>query len=417
MRQRVKEDSYSNAALQYVQDDSYPVNAAPIYYELIYEASRDFVAMEDTEIVDFHKRKSQGEIFNNAMLQVSESYEDRPATVHWKALHDNGDFYHRGYYEPVTRPADYESPWSLSAANQALLFQRWDTGRGQAVAKAWANVDESELLAYATVGELPETVKWIASLYQRGIKLISLFKAKRIRLELQKLSHLDKVDALSNFWLEMRYALRPLIFEMEQIVNALKAETSPPRKTARGFVQKDSEQTVDMREYTGYNYSIIRDTKGIISEVSDYRAGVLYNVDIENGHWAHVLALDQPLETIYELTKLSFLVDWFFNIGTLISAWTPNAGLTPLSSWVVETHTWSWDLEVLLSFNPAYTYPNYTFSNEESSYGYSKGELTVKRRSVDPSRPLFPSVKVNLDLAKLLDIATISRGLYRSFKQ
>jgi hypothetical protein len=394
---------------------------SPIYDMISYIASSALEEMEDEDAPGFFRKRNKGEIVVNPMLQFKYERQDEFAAWDWKGT-SNGDPsnpYYKGTYKFIPDPRVFTNPLPLSLDARDSFFQKWETARGQAILKAWANVDESEILAYATIGELPETVKWIASLYQRFVVILKVFTSKRVKLEAKRFMNTDVdtmsyVDALSNFWLEMRYAVRPLIFEMEQIVNALKASAVPPRRTARGRVDEQVTEMVNY-SYVPRSYTVAS-VVGVTNEIDLYRAGVLYNVDLESGSWAHVVALDQPLETMWELTRLSFLVDWFLNIGTLLSAHTPNAGLTPLCSWVVETHEYSWDLQMEGKFDDTVRISGWTFTNMNSSPGFSKGRWQVKRRVVNPPLPYFPSVSVNLDWAKTLDIATIARGLYRSLR-
>jgi hypothetical protein len=417
MRFRVKADKTSYDVVPVKKFEYFPCTGS--MEDVDYEQGRNYGVMWDVEVPNFTKRKAAGEVFFNGMYSESLTSSVVPATFAALYKYQGRSDYCNGkaYVPTAVVPITSSSSTTTGPALIDAFLQQFDTERGIAVAKAWANVDETELLAYATIGELPETVRWLGDLYRRGIGIVKLFTSKKARLKYEfqskKVSGKDQLDAMSNMWLEMRYAVRPLLFEMEQLVAALESEGSPPRRTARGYNEKEETSTSDAELYLGSNYYI--HGINVVQRQSVYRAGVLYDINLDGKNWAAVLGLDQPLETIWELTRLSFLLDWFFNVGTLISAWTPNANLNPLGSWVTETHTFTYTAGYT-DFRRVTPDPNWECIPQATAPGTLKATHEIKRRSITPQIPVLPSVKINLDWAKIVDIATIARSFYRALK-
>lgn len=382
-----------------------------------YTKSRDYEAMFDVNNLDFAKLSAEGKIICSPMYQEKYTWKLDPThgSIIW---YQNGIPSERSSISwvtdlPITPILKRDDPGS---AISDFLYP-YESERSIALTKAWANVDESELLALASMGELPETLEWIVSLYRRGIGICKLFKAKRVKLAItQAVGNKDSIsyaDDVLNFWMEFRYAVRPLIFEMEQIIAAIESQAKPLRHTARGFHSVEESDTTTEEQYHA-NSTYSNTVALTVSRESNYRAGVLYQIGLTHNNWTEILGFDKPLESIYELTKLSFVLDWFFNVGDLLSSFTTSSNLTPLASWCVEDHVFktmrgSTDINIHNISSP------YSYSLESSYYGTLVETHHVKRRVISPSRAWYPSIKINLDWKKVVDLAAIARSIYRAF--
>lgn len=369
--------------------------------------------MQDVVTEHFKARSAKGEIINSPMNRVLLSYNCNPLVYYAKGYWANPSL-----WVHVNKPIVY--PMVQPTLPDWLQFQEfldeYASEADIALAKAWDNVDLSEMQALASLGEMPETVAWIGSLYLRMVNLLRTFSKKELKKRairnFVRLSGKKKavkgLDAASNFWLEFRYAVRPLFFEMKQAIDALKALVDAAlRHTARGFnlVEDDSSTTETFSSNVGVavlHRSIRR---------SDYRSGVLYRIEADVNKLSSVWGLNQGFETFWELTPLSFVFDWFFNIGNVLSSWQITSGLTPLASWTMEHHSFSDTYDYCL--NGSQTMFTVCTDLKEISPGSTTVEWSYSRRVPNPMRAVLPSVKVNLDLAKILDLATIGRGLLR----
>lgn len=372
-------------------------------------------AMLDENHSNFKRLSAEGEVFFSPMYQ--EYLLNLVEPTYWTMLWDDGTYTGETGYDSEIFNCVPKTPIltnSSSASAMDAFLSPYESERNVAIAQAWANVDISELAGLASLGELPETLRWIASLYRRGIGILSMFKARSLKMRLKRdfgrMSAKDYADALSDFWLEFRYAVRPLIFEMEQVINALESEGYEPRRTARGF--HDVEDTsIETGTWALATYTMDWEQK--TTRESVYRAGVLYSIDGLTAGLTELLGLDQPLEAVWELTKMSFIMDWFLNVGDVLSAHTISGDLTPLGSWIVEEHVF----KVKKTYSEVVSSDTeHTLDSSRSEFGSQESTHVVKRRLVGVEPPYIPSISVNLDWAKVVDLAAIARSIYRAFK-
>lgn len=198
------------------------------------------------------------------------------------------------------------------------------------------------------------------------------------------------------------------MFEMYQAVAALKALIlAARRQTSRGFnkVETSTSSTYTVME-ASWRYRVQLQK----SRESNYRSGVLYRIEADVNKLTSVWGLNQGFETFWELTPFSFIIDWFFNVGDVISSWQTTSGLTPLASWTMENHIFREKYVV--------TYDNYqTAFNNLYETSALPGEIdvvwTFSRRLPSPPRAVLPSLRIKLDMLKILDLATIGRSLLK----
>lgn len=413
MRDRI----FQNSSTSDSQETYWKKDGTPIWeVDYVYQKSIVHDCMRDIDTSEFKRRSNAGEIILNAMawekvVICTNSFVSRVDAVG----SDDGVYLGRnastgyGGMDTLVYLPDNSSGFSD-------LFEPYSSLKDAAVAKAWANVDESEMQSLATLGELPETVQWMCSIMQRLIRLIKKLKRKKAKLLMQFLTKLISKktykDGLADCWLEFRYAVRPLFFDMRQAVAAFsKTLDKKSRRTARGYT--DSQSTV-VTPCTWDDQYVVTSWNREKNIQYSARAGVLYSLDEDINGVLAVFGLDQPLEAIWDLTPFSFILDWFFNIGDLIAGWSKNASLNALGSWVVERlsikeSTKTFDFTMKADISP-YTELDYTVLQQSNA----TVERMCQQRTVDPARPLMPSFKLNLDLAKLIDLAAIARGLFRS---
>lgn len=427
MRYRVRSDQTFSGTKVIKVDNTLTTSCAD--QSVIYVSGRDYEAMLDVEVPDFHRRKAKGEVFFNYMAKEQYTAQCNPATwsARWRwdnsLLERNNICLGTGYFPPIDIPVLLQTTDPKVGLDSFL--ETYNSERGIAVAKAWSNVDESELLAYATIGELPETMKWLTSLYRRFIKLLLVFKTKKSKLlkdpKRQRKSGGNNPDVKSgsnepdllDMWMEIRYAVRPLMFEMEQLITALRKQKSPPRQTARGF--HEVTETIRHNDVLTFQNAYRVTRQGVTKRESDYRAGVLYSIDLATPDFITTFGLDHPLEAVWELTRLSFALDWFINVGDVLSAHTWSANLTPLGSFVKETHLYTTDV----SFSNVHrdTAALWAIVSNVSTPGTLRATHRIVRRISSPHIPMFPSVKIKLDWAKIVDLAAIARSIYRAFRK
>jgi len=271
-----------------------------------------------------------------------------------------------------------------------------------AVTSAHANVNESEMLWMATVAESRKSVESMSAILFRVIKLARNIRKLNIRGILDEL----KPKELAERYMEVRYAVRPLLYDAANLVAALEKKRGVERQTYRGYASDSLSRTDSVGEWQTFYETVTSINRSFEYEVSA-KAGVLCDVVIDE---VTVFGVDKFVETMWELTPFSFIVDWFANVGDTIAALTPNAGVNQLASWVTLKET----SKATNSSGSTRSTTNWPYENISTlgafSYGY---EEQVLERFKDPTISLWPQSKLRLDGYKLLDLGIILRGILR----
>lgn len=228
----------------------------------------------------------------------------------------------------------------------------------------------------------------------------------------RKLKHVPTkpMDVIVGLWLEYRYAVRPLIADLQNAVKALDKAIKSERLTARGRESHVGESVSYFHSDPVPNDNSFRvDSKITTSEVIKARAGCLYIVDAQLASFLDVLGFDQPIEAVWELIPFSFVLDWVFSIGDLLESWFKSSGLSVLTSWVTlqveSVRTQKVTSAELVSLHAGWAWPNQTLE-----LGSSHSTVQWKWRKPNPSIPTLPRFDLKLDLAKIIDLGAIYRS-------
>lgn len=365
--------------------------------------------MNDIVTPNFKKLVAQGVVINNPMDRTVTTWESSLVPVDhvhhhrkWDTTCSPDKYTHYGTRSKGVRPmADHYRTWSQFLAvsdsiNVQSLIDR-------AVTQAWANVELSEADVLASIGEGKETVVSMIAIIKKVIKLA--INAKKLRFK--ELRGQFSPSELKELWMEARYAIRPLVYDAKAVIAAYKFEEPEDRLTFRGYAEdywSDSytqrEQISSATRYTDYVYQSSRSVQ--------VRSGVLTQVKAVSN--LNVWGGDKWIETMWELTPYSFIIDWFFNVGQTIASFTPEMGLDDLASWYV-VHDLTYQIISITGsgINPC-TWSNECLENRWNiGPGYMSKTVDKKYRVPNPKRSFVPSFKLKLDPAKLLDLVIIGR--------
>jgi len=269
-----------------------------------------------------------------------------------------------------------------------------------AVQQAHANVDQSEMLALATVAESRKTVDFFV---ETGARLFRILKAAK-KLDVKRIMNELSPKEFANRYMELRYAIRPLIYDVNGTISALeKLSRQYDRHTARGFASEQVKVT-DTVPDVGVHWGVNADFS--LEATFDYqvRAGVMSHVEVSE---LQIFGVDQLMTTAWELLPFSFIVDWFIDVGQAVAALSPKAGVTQLASWATETTK-------LSSTGRAGNFVGTLTSYGEQSVGWSIDYSRTyyrRGRAVDPLVSYWPNSNLNLDLYKISDLGIILKGL------
>lgn len=173
------------------------------------------------------------------------------------------------------------------------------------------------------LGELPETIAFVKSGAQECLDgYVDASKradrADRIRAKLRKLpptrSNLKRINNLTNListiWLSYRYGVMPLYYALYDALEAFQKGLDKPRFVR---VKATSKEVVDGKYYDGENP---------VLQTGSIRTRVSITATV-SPDFASSLGMDNPALIAWELFPLSFVFDWFINVGDYLTGLLP----------------------------------------------------------------------------------------------
>lgn len=265
--------------------------------------------------------------------------------------------------------------------------------------------------------EWTKTVELIKGFQRRTLQRAgrvadSIMLSRKSRSNLQTTN--DLARAFSETWLEGRYGWRILRFDIEAINESLSKLNNARSQYGRGYATDSDTKSRTIYSAGSTSGQILRHTpvdggtntlgSGTITQDRVYtkRAGTVLEAMVGD-----ILTVD-PLVTAWEVIPFSFIVDWFVNIGDVVTAFSPFAQENLLGAWV----SFKDEIRTTSTFTPSGSskidYGGY-YMQIHTGGGSTSTATTVKQTY--SRSPASPSVGLSFDLrlspAKLVDLSTI----------
>jgi hypothetical protein len=368
--------------------------------------------MWDVVTPNFKVRSARGEIINSPMKKISIT-EDRGKglLILDHSFESYGCSPSRWYkYYDYTSTGEYAIadifPY-LDINSTAVISDLTDL----AVTQAWANIDSSKVMELVCLAEFDKTIDGLKMLLKSVCKVIAYaYTAHKHALKSRRYGK-ELFTELKDIYMQARYGLRPLYYDVKGILAAYNTDKTnqKTRQTYRVYqdytdTDSDSFESLWGTKYVQTYYKNANRSSSIHTTV---RAGVLTQLDILTNN--KLAGIDLIAESAWELVPFSFIVDWFFNVGSLISSWAPNVGAQTLASWVtvdeLKTQTITGCSSRVVNNN---TSSMRATSGSMGYYGTAQKVTHTVTREPEPRRPTLPVLDVNLDPLKLLDLGIIA---------
>lgn len=359
--------------------------------------------MTDVSTPQFVTRSRQGDVLNNGMIQ------NKDVTERLKFFCD---------LKRVSGTNTYELIGTCYATVIPLLavpgVPPSDAGLiSQAITEAHARVKVADLDLTVMAAELGETVRLI---HDVGCRFLRIYKAFR-KHNYRAIRKMASLEATRQLWLEYRYGMRPLYFDLRGVYNYLRRWGDvAPRYTARAkpevlssSAKTSGSVTVPVPPNTGNLLDLTATYERWTEQNISVRAGVLYAVEFSNALTKQLalLGIDRPLDSAWDLIPFSFVVDWFIGIGPFIASWEPKPGCNTLASWYTECREAKAVTQVT-SLTPRTALSGWKRGNTTLlGNGIAHRSVKVVTRVANPPLPYLPSWSVKLNAAKLIDLAAI----------
>lgn len=285
-----------------------------------------------------------------------------------------------------------------------------DSMKKSASTQSVANVSSEEINILATIGELNETkdmliktllqIKNISNTMREFGRFIRYGSIKNLSQPLSEVKrHYNYYKGLENFWMEMRMGWRPFLFECEKLHSAVTAQKEhPSRQTFRGKTDKLFELSDTIKSDQA---RVCEFTRSYTNRVT-VRAGTICQQ--RTFGFPDTYGLTKMPQAIWELTKLSWAVDYFFNVGNAIAAYVPDTLWEPLASWYVVQQDISKTIKMVNSYQ------------KDSSFypAFGGGLSIVTERKVErvPCAYLGIAYFPKLNVSKYLDLVAVGRQYF-----
>ena len=214
--------------------------------------------MTDVVTPHYSRRIANGDIINSPMQSnfvsairpLANVDARRFVTNEYGAVYQNfepyyipGVFLEVGSERHGTYPA--QSIFNISGSHLSPAALNVASLVDQAVTQAHANVDMSEAQTLMMVAEGEKTIQSLSQIFKRAVKLLRIVRKLS---NFQGLSRKERKFVKENFtpkelanrYMEVRYSLRPLLYDAAACVKALQPTRFFDRFTSRGFAEDKS---------------------------------------------------------------------------------------------------------------------------------------------------------------------------------
>jgi hypothetical protein len=354
---------------------------------------------DDHVTPNFQRRRAKGEIINNYFKTVKVTKIDEVVPWHLDLQWKNGGWAEWDGDNPT-------SVWTAPVGDLLIPPLYSPSTESQAITAAYAAMSNSTAMALVTAAEFGKTVNGLAALFDFAkTAIIGGIKTKR---KLAK--RLITPNQAAKAWLGYRYGLRPIMFDVKNIISAW-SDVGNRRVSFYGYSSSASPVVSDTKARNcGRNKYMTIEREAFHTQSS--RAGVL----LEEPRYASAFdayGVGNLLTTGWELVPFSFVIDWFLNTGDFVASYEPSAW-NALGSFVTTKTTTSSFCRTLGSwYYPPGTSLPVEYESESFSVGPGRaGTKTVTlKRTPNPSKPVVPSLNINLSATKLVDLLALFRNI------
>lgn len=319
--------------------------------------------MTDVVTPGFKAKSRRGEVINSPMTKtVSQATLIDAQLTLWTPSTDTSITGYRNTGWGSGLITGHETLISQGMAQSARLIT-------QAVTEAYSKVNLPDVDALVTLAEMRETLSFLASPFKKATQLTERYRSylaayrraeegflRRLALYEKRLAsrkgvsypkpvfnapkfRVGRFEAsdVSSAWLAYRYGIMPLIYEIQDYLEAYNnAAEKPQRSTARGkAVSSWSTHTENAYHWL---YGLREDVTTNTDFKITVRAGVLFAPKVTTGTVGsqsdkYGLALHRVPIAVWEVVTLSMVADWFLNVGDYLNAMTATCRADILTAW------------------------------------------------------------------------------------
>ena len=229
---------------------------------------------------------------------------------------------------------------------------------------------------------------------------------KHYQKEQAKLLNADS-NALERFrdrWMEYQFGIRPTVADLQDAAKYVSSlnEGAPPQLLAKGGHSVPYKRVIHTGPTSGIDVA-----HRITGEVQVHLA-VVYGLPSAGISPITQLGLDRPLVTLWEKTRLSWMVDYFVDFGS----WFESMGTANHLKFISGTKSTLWKAS-LEPLQAVVTDPNLEWDKKiDPRYFCEGGEFQRELLSSSPLPSLIPQVKTTLGLTQLANTLSAMSNVF-----
>lgn len=323
---------------------------------------------------------SGGAIYDSGYRAFHQNTGITPVKATGSLYKDHGGFNFKRISGTFEQRHFFDLPQMKKSIGEPVLDPGFLEKRTGLITQTVAEANSGTYDLLTELAELPETVKYMYGLVGDAARAAKAAKSREVeilRLAKRKgMTVIQIADAVASVWMQFRYAISPIVYSLEDIQVTLE---SFKRLFARYRSREVSEVNLGPDEDSFWDSVTIKSTHRCLIKRS-YSPEHLVDALLQ------VLKLN-PVTTAWELVPLSFVVDWFLNIGDLLGAlFGPNHEyLQSVASYSVKT-----EMEC-----------TFTSPSSGATLVYKADRYT--RDVIDPSALIGLTAAVDMNLFRALD--------------
>lgn len=188
------------------------------------------------------------------------------------------------------------------------------------VTQALAKANRASYDALSELGESRETFRLLAGTIHA---LAHPLKAVNLAIkDMRRKGKMRRITQAAEAWLMYRYGVMPLYLSGKDIMSALEKPIRQYQTTRMGNFQSKNVETTGTTYHSGFGFDAYAESKYKMTETFKWADKLFIKDCLVQDLLTDRIGFD-PVVTAWELTRLSFVVDWFVNVGDWLQAMRP----------------------------------------------------------------------------------------------
>jgi hypothetical protein len=284
--------------------------------------------MDDVVVERYKELSANGEIINNPMASSAVTRNFAMTGPAFKTVVNGVTYWGELLGGPWLPINDYYETYGRSVPDYSQLLAETAT-------RAMANVKNPDFDGLVSLGELGESLQLLKNPFRTGLNLAGQLQ-RRVGMAARHQRRDAAYKEVANATTEFMYGVRPMMKEVSDFLLTLQKDHLKRKSDRQTFRAAGSQSDSDFWTQPGsiVGGAITCTETYTYARTVEVRCGLLYEYfeDLTTNQ-QFGLSIEYLPEAAWQLVPLSFVVDWFVNVGQFIRAITPVSGARRLSEW------------------------------------------------------------------------------------